>query len=82
MKFDESVSVMEPPRQTRVGAESARALMAGLSVDGFWKTPSPWDPEQEEEKLALLCPLDRFAQGALEIGTLLAVVALFLPVLV
>jgi len=82
MKFDESASVMDPARQTRVGTGRPRALMAWVSVGEFLKTPSSWDPVQEEEKLALLYPLDRFAEGALEIGMLLAVAALFLPMLV
>jgi hypothetical protein len=84
MRTDETAVGMAATRHSpaSAGIPANASLRASLSVGDRMKVPTPWDPAREEAKLALLHPLDRFAEGALEIGVLLAVLALFLPVLV
>jgi hypothetical protein len=73
VRFDHRAGVMEAPQQTSARAGRSRAL-ARLPVSEFLR--------QEERELALLYPIDRFSQGALEIATLAAVVTLFVGALV
>jgi hypothetical protein len=59
----------------------AGTSMARLQGCEFLETPNPKDPEDVQE-LVLSYQLNRFVDGALEIATLVAVGALFEPVLV
>jgi hypothetical protein len=62
------------------GHAGARTSMARLQGCEFLETPNPKDREDAQE-LVLSYQLDRFVEGALEIATLVAVTALFVPVL-